>query len=59
MKDLKWDVPSTDEIEVDDETLAELERRSNNARTGRSYSIEEVRRMIPEWISKYESQKTR
>ena len=59
MADLRLDEPATDEIELDEETLAELNRRSERARTGRSVPIEEVRKLVPQWISKYASQKTR
>jgi predicted transcriptional regulator len=59
MVDLKLHVPQTDEIEVDDETLSEIDRRIAVAETGRAVSIEEARKLIPEWISKFESRKRR
>jgi predicted transcriptional regulator len=59
MVDLKLQVPATDEVEVDAETLAAIDRGIKDADEGRSVSIEEVREMIPKWISKFESQKPR
>jgi predicted transcriptional regulator len=57
MIDLKLDVPVTEEVEVDAETLAEIDRRIKEADQGRTVSVEEARKLIPEWISKFESQK--
>jgi hypothetical protein len=57
MADLRFDVP--DEIELDEETLASLKQRIRTAPEGRYYSIEEVRALIPKWISKYASQRPR
>jgi hypothetical protein len=59
MADLRFDEPATDEIELDEETLAELARRRERARHGRSVPIEEVRQLIPKWISEFASQRTR
>jgi len=49
----------TDEVEVDAETLAAIDRGIKDADEGRTVSIDEVRKMIPKWISKFESQKPR
>jgi predicted transcriptional regulator len=57
MVDLKLQVPVTEEVEVDEETLAAIDRGIKDADEGRTVSIDEVREMIPEWISKFESQK--
>jgi hypothetical protein len=57
MADLRFDVP--DEIELDEETLASLKQRIRTAPEGRYYSIEEVRALIPKWISKYASRRPR
>jgi predicted transcriptional regulator len=59
MVDLKLQVPVTDKVEVDVATLAAIDRGIKDAAEGRTVSIEEVRKMIPKWISKFESQKPR
>jgi predicted transcriptional regulator len=59
MLDLKLQVPVTEEVEVSAETLAAIDRGIADADNGRTVSIEEVRKLIPEWISKFESQKPR
>ena len=59
MVDLKLQVPVTDEVEVDAATLAAIDRGIKDAEEGRTVSIDEVRKMIPKWISKFESQKPR
>ena len=55
MLDLKLQVPVTDEVEVSSETLAAIDRGISDADEGRTVPIEEVRKLIPEWISKFES----
>jgi predicted transcriptional regulator len=57
MVDLKLQVPVTDEVAVDAETLAAIDRGIEDADAGRTVSLEEARRMIPGWISKFESHK--
>ena len=57
--DLKLEVPATDTVEVDADTLSAIDRGLSDAEAGRSVSIDEVRRLIPHWISKFESQKPR
>ena len=59
MVDLKLQVPVTDKVVVDVETLAAIDRGIKDADEGRSVPIDEVFKMIPEWISKFESQKPR
>ena len=59
MVDLKLDVPETEAVVVDAETLAAIDRGIKDADEGRTVSIDEVRKMIPKWISKLESQKPR
>jgi predicted transcriptional regulator len=54
MVDLKLQVPATDKVEVDAETLAAIDRGIKDANEGRTFSIDEVREMIPKWISKFE-----
>lgn len=56
MVDLKLQVPATEEVEVDVETLAAIDRGIEAADEGRTVSLEEARKMIPKWISKFESQ---
>jgi predicted transcriptional regulator len=52
-------VSTEEEIEVDEKTLAAIDRGINDADEGRTVPLEEVRKMIPEWISKFESRKRR
>ncbi len=59
MADLKLQVPVTEEVEVDATTLAAIDRGVEDADEGRTVPIDEVRKMIPQWISKFESQKPR
>jgi len=59
MADLKLEVPVTDEVEVDAKTLAAIDRGIEDANAGRAVPLEEVRRRIPQWISKSESPKPR
>lgn len=59
MVDLKMQVPATEEVEVDDATIAAIDRGSRDADDGRTVSLEEARQMIPEWISQFESQPPR
>ncbi len=59
MVDLKLQVPATDEVEPDADTLAAIDRGIKDAEQGRTVPIDEVRKLIPKWISKFESQKPR
>ena len=59
MVDLKLQVPATEEVKVDAETLAAIDRGINAASEGRTVPLEEVRKMIPKWISKFKSQTPR
>ena len=59
MVDLKLQVPGTDKVEVDGETLAAIDRGIKDADEGRTVPIDEVRKIIPKWISKFESQMPR
>jgi predicted transcriptional regulator len=56
MVDLKMQVPETEEVDVDAETLAAIDRGIRAANEGQTVSIDEARKMIPKWISKFESQ---
>ena len=57
MSDLKLHLPGTEEVAIDDPTSVAIDRGIADADSGRSVLIEEVREMIPKWISKFESQK--
>jgi len=57
--DLKLQVPVTEEVDVDAETLAAIDRGIQAAEESRTVPLEEVRKMIPKWISKFESQSRR
>lgn len=59
MVDLKLQVPVAEEVEVDDETLAAIDRGIQAANAGNTVPLDEVRKMIPQWISKFESQSRR
>ena len=59
MIDLKLDVPVTEEVEVDARTMAAIDRGIADADQGRAVTLEEVRKLLPQWISKFESQKPR
>ena len=59
MVDLKLQVPATDEVEVDAETLTAIDRGIMDGDEGRTASLDEVREMIPQWISKFESRRPR
>jgi predicted transcriptional regulator len=59
MVDLNWHVPVTEEVAVDAETLAAIDRGIKDADEGRTVSLDEAFELIPQWISKFESQKPR
>jgi len=59
MHDLQLQVPATGEVEVDAGTLAAIDRGVKAADEGRTVSLEEARKMIPQWISRFESQTRR
>lgn len=46
-------------VAVDAETLAAIDRGIKDVDEGRTVSLDEVRKLIPQWISKFESQKPR
>ena len=43
----------TDEVEVDNNTVAAIDRGILAADEGRLISSEELRKLIPQWISKF------
>ena len=49
-------ISTEDEVEVDAETSAAIERGIRAADEGRFVSSEEVRKLIPAWISKFSTQ---
>ena len=57
MVDLKLEIPVTDKVEIDAETLAAINRGIDDAGQGRTVSIDELRAMTPHWISKLDSPK--
>jgi predicted transcriptional regulator len=59
MVNLKLEIPVVKEVEVDAKTLAAIDRGLADADDGRVVPLEEVRKLIPQWISKFESQKPR
>ncbi len=56
MVDLKLELPVTEEVEVDAEILAAIQRGAQDADEGQTVSLEKARELIPQWISKFESQ---
>ena len=59
MTDLKLEVPVIEEVAVDAKTLAAIDRGTADADAGRVLPLEEVRKLVPKWISKFESPKPR
>ncbi len=59
MADLKWEMPALDEIELDGEALAALDRGIDDVENGRYVSLEVARRRIPVWIATFASPRPR
>jgi predicted transcriptional regulator len=59
MVDLKLQVPSTDEVEVDAETASAIVGGIQAAEEGRVVPGDEVRELIPKWISKFSTRNPR
>jgi len=59
MVDLRLQEPATDEIEVDAETAAAIQRGVKAAAEGHVVPAEEVRKLIPQWISKFSTRNPR
>jgi predicted transcriptional regulator len=59
VQDLKLQVPVSDEVEVDADTMAGIDRGIRAADEGRTVPLDEVRKMIPKWISKFDSRPRR
>ena len=49
MIDLKLQVPRTDKVHVDAETLSAIDLGIKDADEGRTVSIDDARKMIPKW----------
>ena len=52
-------ISTEEEVEVDAETSAAIERGIRAADEGRFVSSEDVRKLIPAWISKFSTQNPR
>jgi predicted transcriptional regulator len=59
MSDLKMHIPETEEVDIDEQTRAAVDKGIQDANSGRSVSVDDVRKMIPKWLSKFASQKQR
>ena len=59
MADLKLEVPVIEEVEVDAKSLVAIDRGIADAAAGRSVPLEEARKLVPKWISKFASPKPR
>jgi len=59
MIDLRLQEPAIEEVEVDAETAAAIQRGIAAADAGHVVSAEEVRKLIPKWISKFSAQNPR
>jgi predicted transcriptional regulator len=59
MGDLKLQAPVIEEVEVDAETLAAIDRGIADADEGRVVPLDEVRKLVRQWISRFGSQKPR
>jgi hypothetical protein len=59
MIDLKLEEPVIEEVEVDTETLAAIDIGIKAADEEQTVSLDDVRKMLPKWISKFESQSLR
>jgi predicted transcriptional regulator len=57
--DLKLDQPETAEVEVDEKTLAAIDKGLRAAAEGGSVPLDEAQELIPRWISKFESRDRR
>ena len=54
-----WHIPVTEEVAVDAATLAAIDRGIKDADEARTVSLDDAEKLIPHWLSKFESQKPR
>jgi predicted transcriptional regulator len=59
MIDLKQETLVSKEIDVDTGTLAAIDNGAKAADEGRTVPLDEVREMIPKWISEFEARNRR
>ena len=59
MVDLKLQQPVTEEVEVDAETAAAIQRGIKAADEDRTVPADEVRKLIPQWISEFSTRNPR
>jgi predicted transcriptional regulator len=56
---IDFDVPAPIDEEEDEETLAAIDEGIRDAESGRTVPIEEVRKLLPKWITDSSSRKER
>jgi predicted transcriptional regulator len=56
---IDFDDPTPIDEEEDEETLAAIDEGIRDAEAGRAVPIEEVRRLLPKWITAFSSPKER
>jgi predicted transcriptional regulator len=56
---MNLDAPTAIDEEEDDETLAAIDEGIGDAELGHTVPLEEVRRLLPEWITSSSSRKGR
>jgi predicted transcriptional regulator len=56
---IEFDVPARIDEEKDEETLAAIDEGIRDAEAGRTVPIEEIRKLLPKWITASSSRKKR
>jgi predicted transcriptional regulator len=56
---IDFDAPASIDEEEDEETLAAIDEGIRDAEAGRTVTIEEVRKLLPQWITTSSSRKER